>query len=112
MLIHSGFAQVRGHVGFRINTANAQHCYRSSENGEVIRLKEMVQILFRIPLTHEQGRILIGRVEIKIERAATSGLLEWIKQSPDRLKKLFPLLRLHRDPCSVHYHVGHIHRHV
>ena len=112
VLIHSGFAQVRGHVGFRINAANAQHCYRSSENGEVIRLKEMVQILFRIPLTHEQGRILIGRVEIKIERAATSGFLEWIKQSPDRLKKLCPLLRLHSDPRSVHNHLVHTHRHL
>src|SRR6185369_575706 len=58
-LVPSGFAQVRGHVCFRINAADAQHCYRPPENGEVIRSKVIIQISFGVPLTHEQGRILI-----------------------------------------------------
>ena len=111
-LIHFRSAQVRGHVCFRIDATDAQHCYRSPENGEVIRSKVIVKISFGVPLTHEQGRILISRVEIEIEFSAASGFLEWIKQAPDRLKELCALLRLHRDPCRVHNHLGHTHRHV
>src|SRR6185369_14838479 len=78
-LVHSGFAQVRSHVCFRIDATDAQHCYRSPENGEVIRAKVIIQIFFGFPLADEQGRILISHIKIKIERAATSGFLQWIK---------------------------------
>src|SRR6185369_3961229 len=111
-LIHSGFAQVRSHVCFRIDAADAQHCYRSSENSKVIRSKAVIQIFFSLPLTDKQGRILINRVEIKIERAAASGFFQWLNQAPDSLKKLCPLLRLHCDPGCVHNHLGHTHRHT
>ena len=77
VLVHSGFAQVRSHVCFRIDAADAQHCYRSPEHSKVIRSKVIVQISFSFPLTHEQGRILINYIEIKIECAATSGFLQW-----------------------------------
>jgi len=103
---------MRSHVCFRIDTANTQYGYRTPENGKVIRVKVIVQICFRFPFTYEQGRILILCVEIKIERAATFGSLHRIEQRADGLKELGPLLRLHRYPGGIHYHLGHFKRHV
>lgn len=55
----SRFAQVRRYICFRVDAANTQHSYRTSENSKVIRLEVVFQIRFRFPFADQQGRILI-----------------------------------------------------